>query len=96
MGSLPLPCRCSLALLKSQWVVVKVPVKLLICFVPEHDHQVPGNHLDSGNRQLHYIVKRPTELIEKRNTYFLPIGSLSGFRSTLLNLAKKSSHGTAS
>ena len=87
---------CSLALLKSQPMVVEIFVQSLVSLMPHHYYQVLWNLLDPIDCQAHYIIETPTELIKKRSTYFLPMGSLSGLMSTLLNLAKKSSAGTAS
>jgi len=64
--------------------------------VPVHDDAGPLGAQNLIGHDLDYIVKIPAHYEKERKTYFLPVGSSSGFRSPFLMAAKNSSQGEAS
>ena len=64
--------------------------------VPVHDDAGPLDAEHLIGHDIDYIVKIPAHYEKNRITYFLPMGSSSGFRSPFFIPAKKNSQGEAS
>ena len=72
----------------SQRREVQVLVDALHAMVPEEHDLAFSDRLGSGEHQLDYIVKTPTELMSSISTYLLLYGSFLGLMSSALNHAK--------
>ena len=72
----------------SQRREVQILVDALHAMVPEEHDLAFSDRLGSGEHQLDYIVKTPTESMSSMSTYLLLYGSFLGLMSSALNHAK--------
>ena len=61
---------------------------MLQAVVPEEDPVLQGDLGSPLQHQLRDLLEMPTELVNGRNTYFLPVGRSLGLMSSALKAAK--------